>query len=82
MRRSRSGWAWRDGVDAPLGEDREAYTVSWTGGIVETTSRSLIYTEQMRAADIASGAAQVSFSIRQQGDLAASLPLLVTIDLD
>lgn len=29
-RRSRAGWAWRDGIDAPLVEEREAYVVTVT----------------------------------------------------
>lgn len=28
VRRSRTGWAWSDGIDAPLGEEREAYRVT------------------------------------------------------
>ena len=34
IRRSRAGWPWIDGVDAPLGEDREAYrlTIQPDGG--------------------------------------------------
>lgn len=30
-RRSRSGWRWIDGSDAPLGEERESYRVTLTG---------------------------------------------------
>lgn len=29
VRRSRIGWEWNDGVDAPLGEERERYLLEW-----------------------------------------------------
>ena len=31
-RRSRAGWRWIDGVDAPLGEERERYRVTLASG--------------------------------------------------
>lgn len=81
-RRSRAGWAWRDGIDAPLGEEREAYSVTWAGGSIEVPSPNFVYTAAMRAADLSTGASQAVFSIRQLGDLSVSAPLLVTIDLN
>jgi hypothetical protein len=38
IRRSRSGWRWIDGVDAPLGEESEAYrvTIAPAGGAART----------------------------------------------
>ena len=45
VRRSRTGWRWADAVDAPLGEEREAYavTIASAGGeqIVETATPML-----------------------------------------
>jgi hypothetical protein len=36
-RRSRAGWRWRDGVDAPLGEERELYRVAVGSRVAEVT---------------------------------------------
>ena len=56
VRRSRAGWRWIDGVDAPLGEEREAYRVTLIGGAgraIETTVPELIVTAADRAAAVA-----------------------------
>ncbi|URW75458.1 phage tail protein [Sphingomonas donggukensis] len=37
IRRSRSGWRWSDGIDAPLAEEREAYRVEIGSAAIETT---------------------------------------------
>lgn len=79
IRRSREGWAWRDGVDAPLAEEREAYRVSWQGGEAETTGPRFTYTAAMRAVDIAAGRASTTFTIRQIGAAALSPPATLTI---
>lgn len=79
-RRSRAGWAWRDGIEVPLGEEREAYRVDWASGSVELSTPQFTYTTAMRAADVASGATTMTFSIRQSGSAALSPPLFVTID--
>ncbi|UVO52978.1 phage tail protein [Sphingomonas sp. SUN039] len=79
-RRSRAGWAWRDGIEVPLGEEREAYRVSWVGGSAETSEPLFTYTAAMRAADIAGGATAMTFTICQSGDAALSPPLGFTID--
>jgi hypothetical protein len=76
-RRSRLGWTWRDGGDAPLVEEREAYRVELSGvaGVrtVETDAPSLI----VEAAARAQGALTVS--VRQLGTLAASGPATIII---
>ena len=66
VRRSRAGWQWLDGVDAPLVEEREAYRVTLTdaGGssrTIETDSPMLT----VAAADRGAGALTVS--VRQAG---------------
>ena len=80
-RRSRAGWAWRDGLDAPLGEEREAYSVAWAGGSADVLAPAFTYTAAMRAADIAAGRTASVFAIRQIGDAALSPPVLVTLIL-
>jgi hypothetical protein len=77
VRRSRIGWRWSDGVDAPLGEEREAYRISvlrgdgaaWT---IETSTPALT----LARADRASG---VVVSVRQVGAHGASPPATLSI---
>jgi len=75
-RRSRAGWAWVDGADAPLVEEREAYRVTLTNGdgtrqTVDVTAPQLVLTtgERPRAATIV-----------QQGTWAASLPTRIALE--
>jgi Putative phage tail protein len=81
VRRSRAGWAWRDGIDVPVGEDREAYLIDWAGGSVETGEPAFTYTAAARAGDLAAGMTSRTFSIRQSGSAALSPPLSFTISL-
>ena len=81
-RRSRQGFAWIDGVDAPLGEASELYCVNVTGissGLELTaTQPSLIVT----ADDLAAlGAGNLSIEVRQVGDVAASHPAQLNFNL-
>jgi hypothetical protein len=74
-RRSRSGWAWLDEVDVPIGEEREEYSVTLTGaaGSAEFTSRDpqlTIAADQLTAA----GPGLATVQVRQIGDWAASRP--------
>ncbi len=66
VRRSRVGWSWLDGTDAPLGEEREAYRVTIAGAAFqrewEVTAAGFTYTQAM------------------QGDDGASLPLAVRVE--
>lgn len=74
VRRSRAGWQWRDGTDAPLGEEQERYAVTLAAG--GTTLRSATLAEPLWtlppetiAADRAAAAgAPISVSVRQIGD--------------
>lgn len=82
MRRSRTGWAWRDGVDAPLGEEREAYRLTITRGdgvvrTIETAIPGWTYPAGALADDRSAG--PVSLAVVQIGTLAASVPLIMTI---
>ena len=68
VRRSRAGWSWVDGIDAALGEEREAWDVRITradGGVrAVAADRPGIAIE---AAERVGG--PVSVTIRQVGDL-------------
>jgi hypothetical protein len=79
VRRSRDGWHWIDGVDAPLGEESELYSVTVSNGA--SSSRSITvampewtYNAVERAVDAAAGAAQVGIEIRQLGTYGQSRP--------
>lgn len=75
VRRSRLGWAWVDGVDAPLGEEREAYLVSVHAGALLLRSAEVAvpgwsYDPTAVAADSAAAAAAgtpLTISVRQLG---------------
>jgi len=79
VRRSRAGFAWRDGVDAPIGEDREAYRVTIGDAdapIAETGASALI----VSAATIAAhGPGAVTVRVRQIGSLGLSPPASIEI---
>ncbi len=75
VRRSRAGWTWSDGGDAPLGEEAERYriTVAQGGTRVrrgETMTPAWTYSAAMQAADGVSGA--ITILIEQLGTHATS----------
>jgi hypothetical protein len=78
VRRSRAGWAWNDGGDAPLAEEAERYRVTLAGGgterVVDVSAPRLV----LSAAERPQGA--VAMTIVQQGTLAASPPAFLTYD--
>ena len=77
-RRARGGWLWQDGVDVPLGEQAEAYEVSF--GLPGTTyarwetvaAEMALIPAELTALSAAVPTGQ--FSIRQRGDRALSEP--------
>lgn len=79
-RRSRQGWAWADGVDAPLGEEGEHYrlTIHAAGGprIVEVGAPAWTYGAAERADD---GPGPVAVDIVQLGTYAASRPCRIVV---
>jgi hypothetical protein len=85
IRRSREGWAWRDAVETPLSEEREAYRVVRTAGgesvAVEVGAPLFVYTATMRAADIASGASNAGFAVMQVGAAGVSPAARLTLSL-
>jgi hypothetical protein len=64
-RRSRGGWRWADGSDAPLGEEAERYRVTIGAREADVSEPAVAVT----AAERAAGAA---VTVRQQGTLAES----------
>lgn len=85
IRRSRLGWAWRDLVDAPLGEERERYRLTLMAGetalrAIETDEPRWLYPAAERAADlIAAGGVPLSIAIRQIGTFGPSRPLFLPL---
>ena len=85
-RRSREGWAWRDGVDAPMSEETESYRIELTplGGSTRTFTETLpqfVYLASDRSADQLAGAMVTTVSISQVGQHCVSAPLTLTITL-
>lgn len=79
-RRSRLGWAWVDGVDAPLDAASELYRLRLEGSVsavdVETQAPEASFT----AAQVASlGAGPILVSAMQVGDLGVSRPATLSI---
>lgn len=86
-RRSRDGWRWIDGVDAPLAEETERYRVvthtnNGIGAIYEVSSAEWIYPNLSRLADVASGAISMSILVSQLGTFAASPPVQISVILN
>lgn len=74
VRRSRAGWLWRDGIDAPLGEEREAYAAELIAGDTPLLARSLsealwvLSPADVSAARVAALGTPLIIRIRQLGD--------------
>lgn len=82
VRRSRAGWAWSDGVDAPLGEETERYRVEVLDGAavvrsVEVGEAAWTYSAAMMAADGAAG--PLSVAVRQIGTYGLGRAALVAL---
>jgi hypothetical protein len=81
VRRSRVGWAWTDGMDAPLAEESEAYRVTLSGssfGRVLTVSEArFTYKAAQQAADGLAGPLHVE--VAQIGTCAASRIASITV---
>lgn len=76
-RRSRAGLAWSDGIDAPLGEDRERYRIAGVslGGNESVLAESDVPSATIPAATIAAAGGAMTLRIRQLGNLALSDPI-------
>jgi hypothetical protein len=81
VRRSRSGWAWLDGLDVPLGESTERYRIKIEGSggsvVLETTAaEATIPSSQLSSL----GAGPLNFSVVQVGDYAESRPATAIVN--
>lgn len=79
-RRSRVGWTWIDGGDAPLGEEQERYRIEIEPSVgslrtVDVTAASYFYSIAQRQADGATGAESARISVRQYGTAGMSMPV-------
>lgn len=86
VRRSRSGFAWRDNLDVPLGEDSEAYRITIIAdGVTIGEHVASAATMAISAADMAIYRAGTSeallASVTQQGALGVSAALLIALPL-
>jgi len=81
-RRSRQGFAWVDGIDAPLGETREQYrvTIAGSSGSLELDAEQPLATVAAGTID-GLGMGPATIDVRQIGDLAASRPAIFAITL-
>jgi hypothetical protein len=81
--RSRAGWAWRDGGDAPLAEESERYEVTIIGPSftrrTEVSAPALLYSAAEQAMDGAAG--EVNVSVVQIGTHARSRPAMIGINI-
>lgn len=87
VRRSRNGWRWIDGADAPLGEEQERYRIALihAGAVIRTAeveTPGWTYDAASIAADRAAGATGVVIvEIRQIGTYGAGRPALTQVIL-
>lgn len=76
VRRSRAGWDWIDGVDAPLAEESERYRVTVMAGGVTRIAETASTQATLTPTECAAGAV---IELRQIGAHGLSLPTSLTI---
>jgi hypothetical protein len=82
VRRSRLGWDWLDGVEAPLGCAQEAYRITVEGSAASISSESIVPWTQFSAAQLADlGSGTVEVTVAQLGDFAPSRPASLSITI-
>lgn len=85
VRRSRNGWRWNDGTDAPLGEEQELYRIALfhAGAVIRTAeiiSTGWIYGAAAMEADRLAGVSGlVTVEIRQVGTHGAGRPAAIDV---
>ncbi len=87
IRRSRAGWRWVDGLDAPLAEEQELYRVTLTPNVgaartIDVESTTYTYTSADRTADQLAGATSLSLSVSQIGARGVSTPAILNLSLN
>jgi hypothetical protein len=81
VRRSCRGWAWLDGVDAPLGATSESYRVSFRSAADAIEIATTEPQAAVGAADLAElGVGPFEVSVMQVGDLAVSRPASIKVN--
>lgn len=86
VRRSRDGWLWVDGVDAPLDEPAEAYRIALAPDVGATQMREsnapgFLLDATLIASFTGSGAHSLSVSVQQVGQYGLSPPALMALPL-
>lgn len=86
VRRSRDGWGWADGVDAPLAEESEAYRIVVTpdqgAGWTETTTTPVLTLPPAVLARLrAAGGRRLDWQVQHIGTAGPSLPSVARLDL-
>ncbi len=86
VRRSRLGWTWSDGIEAPLAEESEYYLVTLllSNGQkreISVQSPTWAYDAASRAKDLAAGATSLTIEVMQQGTFGLSKPAFLTLSL-
>ena len=76
-RRSRSGWRWIDGVDAPLAEEQEAYRITVQRGDGSVTGDTTATNWPLEPETLAAG--PLTVSVRQRGTWGDSPAATITI---
>ena len=80
VRRSRDGFAWRDGVEVPIAEEREAYRVELSVG-GDQTSEEVLENAFMLPADFAPAGTMVTIALRQVGRAGLSDPAMIACQI-
>ncbi len=83
-RRSRGGFGWSDGIDAPIDAREERYRVAWSAGALDETVELVSPTVTLSASAVGALRAagpMLAISVSQVGDSAMSLPLSAVIAL-
>ena len=82
QRRSRAGFAWSDGTDAPIAEDSERYRVTVLGGaavvrVLDVTTTSWTYAAADAAADVASAHVALTVAVAQVSAVVGAGPATI-----
>lgn len=81
VRRSRAGWAWLDGADAPLAEEGELYSLRLiTAALVRTVTLEgpgYLYSAEAQSGD---GGGPLRIEVTQTGTFAASRAAIITME--
>jgi hypothetical protein len=79
VRRSRSGWEWLDGVDAPLGCATERYRVTLEGAAGSIAQEVSLPSVAFSEAELSSVGSSAELKVVQVGDFATSHPGAISI---